>query len=55
MTIDVDMSQAMNGVTMKVEIRARRMWLLKLRVLVGVSLLRLSAAVLGCNMEVKTE
>lgn len=54
MAIDVDVSSAMKGTTMTVTIHARRVWLLKARVLIGCSMLRLAAWVIGCGIVVST-
>lgn len=47
MTIDVNVSKAMNESTMTVTVRPTRVWLLKLRVLVGCWLIRAAAVVMG--------
>lgn len=47
MTINADVSGAMNETTLTVEIRPTRVWLLKLRVLLGCLLLRAAAKVMG--------
>lgn len=47
MTIDVNVSKAMNESTMTVTVRPTRVWLLKLRVLVGCWLIHLGAKVMG--------
>lgn len=43
----VDVSGAMNDTTLTVQVRPTRVWLLKLRVLLGCLLLRAAAKVMG--------
>lgn len=54
MAIDVDVSDAMKDTTLTVDIRPKRMWLLKLRLVVGCWLIWMAARVLGSQLVFNT-